>query len=54
MKNLILKKEFFGGILYNKKLKENLYLDDETYEILDVLDSNNIYYEKDREFKIKS
>ena len=46
MENLILKQEFFGGILYNKKNKENLYLDDDTYEILDMLDSKNLAYEE--------
>ena len=44
MENLILKQEFFGGILYNKKDKENLYLDNETYEILDMLDPKNSTY----------
>ena len=46
MGKLILKQEFFGGILYNKKYKENLYIDKETYEILDMLRLNNTSYEK--------
>ena len=46
MGKLILKQEFFGGILYNKKYKENLYIDKETYEILDMLRINNTSYEK--------
>lgn len=44
MKELILKKEFFGGILYDKKYKENLCIDKETYQILEMLDSNNSNY----------
>ena len=46
MEKLILKQEFFGGILYNKKDKENLYLDTETYEILEMLEPNNLKYEE--------
>ena len=46
MGKLILKQEFFGGILYNKKYKENLYIDKETYEILDMLRLNNTSYKK--------
>ena len=44
MKKLVLKQEFFGGILYDKQNKENLYLDDETYEILELLEPKNINY----------
>lgn len=46
MEKLILKQEFFGGILYNKKDKENLYLDNDTYEILDMLEPQNTRYEE--------
>ena len=55
MENLILKQEFFGGILYNKKDKENLYLDNETYEILDMLDpKNSTYTENIKKIKEKT
>lgn len=49
MGKLILKKEFFGGILYDKKYKENLCIDKETYQILEMLDSNNLDYMKNIE-----
>ncbi len=49
MGKLMLKKEFFGGILYDKKYKENLCIDKETYQILDMLDSNNVDYTKNIE-----
>ena len=52
MEKLILKQEFFGGILYNKKYKENLYIDKETYEILDTLRLSNTNYGKNiKKFK---
>ena len=55
MEKLILKQEFFGGILYNKKYKENLYIDKETYEILDMLRQSNTSYEKNiKKIKEKS
>lgn len=50
MEKLMLKKEFFGGILYDKKYKENLCIDKETYQILEMLDSNNEDYTKNIEY----
>lgn len=50
MGKLMLKKEFFGGILYDKKYKENLCIDKETYQILDMLDLNNVHYLKNIEY----
>ena len=44
MEKLLLKKEFFGGILYDKQNKDNLYLDSETYEILELLERKNLKY----------
>lgn len=49
MEKLILKKEFFGGILYDKKYKENLCIDKETYQIMEMLDLNNLDYMKNIE-----
>lgn len=46
MKKIILKQEFFGGILYNKKYKENMYIDKETYEILNTLWVDKKNYKK--------
>lgn len=44
MDKLVLKKEFFGGILYDRKYKENLCIDKDTYQILEMLDLNNFEY----------
>ena len=49
MDKLVLKKEFFGGILYDKKYKENLCIDKDTYQILEMLDLNNLEYTKNIE-----
>lgn len=46
MEKLVLKKEFFGGILYDKNFKENIYVDKETYEILATMDKDNEYYKE--------
>ena len=50
MEKLVLKKEFFGGILYNKKYKENLCIDKDTYQILEMLDLNNQEYTKNIDY----
>ena len=50
MEKLVLKKEFFGGILYNKKYKENLCIDKDTYQILEMLDLNNPEYTKNIDY----
>ena len=50
MDKLVLKKEFFGGILYDKKYKENLCIDKDTYQILEMLDLNNLEYTKNIDY----
>lgn len=44
MGNLVLKKEFFGGIIYDNNTKENVAIDKETYSLIQML--NNSQYEK--------
>lgn len=50
MEKLVLKKEFFGGILYDRKYKENLCIDEDTYQILEMLDLNNPDYTKNIDY----
>lgn len=50
MDKLVLKKEFFGGILYDRKNKENLCIDKDTYQILEMLDLNNLEYTKNIDY----
>lgn len=47
MGNLILKKEFFGGIIYDDNTKENIAIDKETYNLIQML--SDIQYEKNVE-----
>lgn len=50
MDKLVLKKEFFGGILYDRKYKENLCIDKDTYQILEMLDLTNLEYTKNIDY----
>lgn len=46
MKKYILRKEFFGGIIYDKKYKNNVAIDKETYNLIKILNKNNEAYEE--------